>query len=123
MWWVRGRRDRRWRVYTHTWKRAYLRPDVDVETTQPRVAPEAREDLLFVAPDQIDAELGGERADAQLRDAPRADERVDAQADGGLGGVGGQGGEEGGDAVELLEGVGVEVDAVRWWSLLLYVCR
>ena len=97
----------------------HLRADVDVEAAEPRVATEAGDDLLPVGPNQVDAELGREGADAQLGDAPGPDQGVDAQADGGFwmwvwewGGAKGR--EERGDAVQLLEGVGVEVDAVAW---------
>lgn len=89
----------------------YLRPDVDVEAAEPGIALEALDHFLPMPPHQIDAELGGQRADAQLRDAPRADQGVDAQPDGGFGPVVAR--EEGGDPVELFQGVGVEVDAVR----------
>lgn len=97
--------------------RTNLRTDVDVQAAEPRVATEAADDLLPVGPDQVDAELGRQGADAQLGDTPGADQGVDAQADGGFGvrvRGGAEGREEGGDAVQLLEGVGVEVDAVAW---------
>lgn len=107
----------------------YLRPDVDVEAAEPRVAAEAVHHLLPVAPHQVDAELGGQGADAQLRDAPRADQRVDAEADGGDWAMAGlEAGEDGGDAVQFFQGVGVHVDAVRcvcvylWeWNIYIYI--
>lgn len=99
----------------------YLRPDVDVEAAEPGIALEALDHFLPMPPHQIDAELGGQRADAQLRDAPGADQRVDAQPDRGFWAALVVG-EEGGDAVELLEGVGVEVDAVRCGVCVCRMC-
>mmetsp|Transcript_30048 Transcript_30048/g.81451 ORF Transcript_30048/g.81451 Transcript_30048/m.81451 type:complete len:319 (+) Transcript_30048:177-1133(+) len=72
--------------------------DVDVDAVQPGVALEGRHDCLLVV--NGDAKLGVLRGDGERVDRPRADQRVDPQAD--VGGRGGQGRADGRDDLELL---------------------